>query len=90
VYADPLLDLVTRYDASRVQIGYVRLSDGVAPIESYLRVGEVEADPLVVDPATGEVFARDHAAPCTPCASTRGSATQPSGLGARLGSRPGS
>jgi hypothetical protein len=63
VYADPLLDLVTRYDASRVQIGYVRLSDGVTPIESYLRVGEVEADPLVIDPATGEVLVLDHAAP---------------------------
>lgn len=54
-YCDPLLDLISRYDASTVEIGMILLGSSVVKTDRNWQVGEVEADPLVIDKATEEV-----------------------------------
>jgi hypothetical protein len=54
-YGDPVLDLVSRFDVSRLEIGMTRFGDRViAGIDNW-QFGWDEADPLVVHRVTGEV-----------------------------------
>lgn len=52
---DPLIDLIHRYDLSTVEIGVVRFVDTPIYHSKYLQVGEVEADPLVINHSDGEI-----------------------------------
>jgi hypothetical protein len=61
--ADPLLNLIRCYDASDVEIGMVSFSSGVTERGSNFQVGEVEADPLLINRATGEVWVEELGAP---------------------------
>jgi hypothetical protein len=55
LYGDPVLDLVSRFDVSRLEIGMARFCDRViAGIENW-QFGWDEADPLVVHRDTGEI-----------------------------------
>jgi hypothetical protein len=54
-----LIDLVNRYDVSRVEIGIVRFDEEVFRTEGWWQVGKVEVDPLVVNKVTGEIEVRD-------------------------------
>src|SRR4051812_22050680 len=68
---NPLLDLLARYDCSRLEIAVVTL--GPAGISKGYSdkllsqgkrvIGAVEADPLVLDDKTGEIDLRDHSDP---------------------------
>lgn len=53
--ADPLLDLLARYDLAKVEIGMVTFTSDVGTDPDVWRVGKVEMDPLVKDRRTGEV-----------------------------------
>jgi hypothetical protein len=56
---NPLIDLVSRYDVSRLEIGIVRFYDGVQRLDGSWQVGKAEADPLVISKFSGEVEVRD-------------------------------
>lgn len=52
---DPLLDLLSRYDLGKVEIGMVTFASEIGADPDVWRVGKVEADPLVEDRRTSEV-----------------------------------
>jgi hypothetical protein len=54
-----LVDLVNRYDVSRVEIGIVRFGEELTRSDTWWQVGKAEADPLVVNKLTGEIEVRD-------------------------------
>jgi hypothetical protein len=53
--ADPFLDLLLRYDLRKVEIGMVTFAGALTPDGGTVRVGTVEADPLIQDRHSGEV-----------------------------------
>jgi hypothetical protein len=53
--ADPLLDLLSRYDLGKVEIGMITFASDLGRDSDVWRVGTVEVDPLVQDRLTGEV-----------------------------------
>lgn len=59
---DPVIDLVLRYDVSKVQIGLVSFRSTVVGTFGKLWFGGAAADPLVLDPASLRVQLLDHAA----------------------------
>jgi hypothetical protein len=52
---DPLLDLLSRYELSTIEIGMITFASPAAE-PALVRVGAVEADPLILDRRTGEVL----------------------------------
>ena len=57
---NPLLDLISRFDCSHVEIGMVAFGRNVLETNSGWQVGEVEADNLIVSKASGEVFVQEY------------------------------
>ncbi len=56
---EPLLDLVQHYDASRVEIGILRLANKVSQTAHGWQVGAEETNPLIVSRQSGEVFVEE-------------------------------
>jgi hypothetical protein len=56
---DPLLELVTNYDVSSLTIGMVKFRPAEFDPQLGWIVGKDEADPIVIDRATGEVQLRE-------------------------------
>jgi hypothetical protein len=61
---DPLLQLLSTYDCSFVQIGLISLKETV-PFAMYYEIGNVELDLLVLNKTTNEIEVRDHDSPKT-------------------------
>jgi hypothetical protein len=59
---DPVLDLITRYDLSSVEIGMVRFTDTPIVQDGSICVGEFEVDPILMDITSGEIYIVDWAA----------------------------
>src|SRR5689334_20041242 len=53
--SNPLLDLITRYDALDVSLAGISFLSSVIETEHIWQVGTEELDPLVIDKMTGEV-----------------------------------
>ena len=54
-----ILDLIARYDVVNLEIGMVRFSSAADGSDGWWKIGEAEADPLVVNKSTHEVEVRD-------------------------------
>jgi hypothetical protein len=70
---DPLLDLLSRYDCSKVEIGMIRFMSAPTDVGELWQIGKDEADPIVLDKVTGEVTLRSLSHPdhtISKCAST--------------------
>jgi hypothetical protein len=52
---DPVLDLIANYDVSTLEIGRVTFLQEVEYSPGKYVIGKEEADPLVMDPETGEI-----------------------------------
>jgi len=59
---DPVLDLITRYDLSSVEIGMVRFTDTPIVQDGSMCIGEFEVDPILMDITSGEIYVVDLAA----------------------------
>jgi hypothetical protein len=53
--ADPVLDLLSRYDLGKVEIGMVTFTSEIGNDSEVWLLGKVEVDPLVEERRTGEV-----------------------------------
>lgn len=53
---NPLVDFVLRYDASKIEIGGVRFGELKKDDNGCMCFGKEEADPLLIDAQTGEIF----------------------------------
>lgn len=67
-HEDALLDLIHRYDTSKIEIGFIRLNPELWAFlnmrqQLYTMVGAFEGDPLASNRETGEVVLLDSAAP---------------------------
>ena len=56
---DPILDLITRYDLSSVEIGMVRFADEPIQLDGSMYIGEVEVDPILMDISSREIYVVD-------------------------------
>jgi hypothetical protein len=54
-HIDPVIDLLARYDCSRVEIGMIRLAPQPIEQDWAWAIGKDEADPLVLDKRSGEI-----------------------------------
>ncbi len=54
-----LQDLFSRYDTSRIEVGMILLSGVVEKVSYGFNIGQVEADYLALEAATGEVTVHD-------------------------------
>ncbi|MCY2987563.1 MAG: hypothetical protein NTY19_06830 [Planctomycetota bacterium] len=63
VHRDPIVDLLSRYDATGLEIGLIAFASHVEDRGNKLYFGEAESDYLVIDKATGRVQVLDHAKP---------------------------
>ena len=59
---DELVDLASRFDLSNIEIGMVAFEANPHDVLSAWQVGRVEADPLLVTKATGEVVVEERGA----------------------------
>jgi hypothetical protein len=59
---NPVLDLITRYDLSSVEIGMVRFTDTLIVQGGSMCIGEFEVDPILMDITSGEIYIVDWAA----------------------------
>lgn len=57
---DPILNLINEFDCSSIQIGLISLSESVKDVESFIIIGNLEADYLVLNKVTLEIEVRDH------------------------------
>lgn len=58
-FEDPLLDLITRYDISSIEIGMIRFASLAARSNQMWTVGKVESDPIILDSVSGELVVKD-------------------------------
>jgi len=56
---DPILDLITRYDLSSVEIGMVRFVDEAVQQDGSIYIGEFEVDPILMDITSKEIYVVD-------------------------------
>ncbi len=59
VAANPLLDLLTRYDGTHVEIGMIRFSKPSAHSDNKWVIGKDEADLLILDLNTQRIFVEE-------------------------------
>ena len=57
--SNPLLDLLTRYDGTHVEVGMVCFSKPSAYSDNRWMIGEVEADPLILDQNTQNIYVEE-------------------------------
>jgi len=56
---NPLLDLLTRYDGTHVEIGMVRFGEPSAYPDNKWVIGKVEADPLILNQNTQNIYVEE-------------------------------
>ncbi len=56
---DAILDLITRYDLSSVEIGMVSFTDEPVQLDGSIYIGEHEGDPILMYISSGEIYVAD-------------------------------
>ncbi|RCS56961.1 hypothetical protein [Parvibium lacunae] len=60
---DVVKEFFTQYDPSNLEVGMIRFLSAPKTVEAGQIIGQVEADPLVVDKSSGKVFVADLTSP---------------------------